>query len=62
VNDHCYSGETAWPGGTLKKADGNGANEQLAISCLIQLIDGTVCNSINVNCCSNPTLANCGCS
>ena len=60
VNDHCYIGETAASG--LKKADGTGANEQLAVSCLIQLSNGTVCNNINVNCCSSPSLGNCGCS
>ncbi|MCW1296347.1 MAG: hypothetical protein OH319_01560 [Candidatus Parvarchaeota archaeon] len=61
VNDHCYSGETAWPGGTLKKADGNGANEVLAVRCSLRLADGKVCTSINVTCCNNPTSANCGC-
>jgi hypothetical protein len=60
VNDHCYSGETSASG--LKKVDGTAANEVLAVSCLIQLSNGTVCNSINVNCCSSPSLANCGCS
>ena len=60
VNDHCYSGESSATG--LKKTDGTGASEQLAISCLIQLSNGMVCNSININCCTSPSLTNCGCS
>jgi hypothetical protein len=64
VNDHCYIGETAASG--LKKADGTGANEQLAVKCSLRLANGKVCTNLGIsganNCCGTATEAACSCS